>query len=672
MELRITAVIGFVTILATVGCVPMKYEIGYRNSIDLDAEQTEARYDQGMLSDIMNDDRAEMQKAESCVADNFKYDHGQKIQRNDPCEICLCIDGEIFCWWKQCDSQDSHELPLSIQFATQTAETRQWPQLSNTPTSDSVLPPSSSSSAAAAAALTPPPTMTTRTTSVIPRITNDVTSSASSSSSSSSSFHFPPTAAAVPAGSDQLNSNMRILHPGPPEDIPQNILSFPQTPPIMMYRPAIGKNATNSDVALTNRNKHKGPPKKVKPLRLNDGLGLDAGSNKKPYRKSIGKGYVVNYEHTERVLTEPERRVTERVVNSDNLLILNDGDRSSEENPSGGRFMVHTDGVRRNGPSGKVDDNNDDDDEDIDDDDDEDDDEDDSDESEENHDSSGAFRNRPGTSGGTFGGYGYGMIKEPDEDKQQHYIITSSGHVEMFDDTNMEATENVFRLNRLSQQQPLTVESTSSSTGQPFVTASSGTLDELNKPQATILSIRENKGQSRPIPPMISLTTNVTKHSNDSDSIISSLIRGDGPPLPPPLTAYAPQYSGSVIDVINSTVDGDYLDDNQTEFIYPAVPGLGGRTGGSRVDGGGKLKIASTIPPTDSGIGVGERSVTEQHCVVMGVSYKVGAVLKQETGNCLHCVCVAGPENDPVPRVTCTPLNCPPLILPDILDGAGF
>lgn len=106
----------------------------FRNSIDLDAEQTEARYDQEMLSDIINDnDRGELQKkAESCTVDDYKYDHGQKvsersecrkevrtlrfslhcspfiflspgqIQRLDPCEICLCIDGEIFCWWKQC------------------------------------------------------------------------------------------------------------------------------------------------------------------------------------------------------------------------------------------------------------------------------------------------------------------------------------------------------------------------------------------------------------------------------------------------------------------------------------------------------------------------------------------------------------------------------------------
>lgn len=25
-----------------------------------------------------------------------------QISRNDPCEICLCVDGEIFCWWKKC------------------------------------------------------------------------------------------------------------------------------------------------------------------------------------------------------------------------------------------------------------------------------------------------------------------------------------------------------------------------------------------------------------------------------------------------------------------------------------------------------------------------------------------------------------------------------------------
>lgn len=25
-----------------------------------------------------------------------------QISRTDPCEICLCVDGEVFCWWKKC------------------------------------------------------------------------------------------------------------------------------------------------------------------------------------------------------------------------------------------------------------------------------------------------------------------------------------------------------------------------------------------------------------------------------------------------------------------------------------------------------------------------------------------------------------------------------------------
>ncbi|KAI4457120.1 hypothetical protein MML48_8g00015687 [Holotrichia oblita] len=25
-----------------------------------------------------------------------------KIYRKDPCEFCLCLDGEMFCWWQDC------------------------------------------------------------------------------------------------------------------------------------------------------------------------------------------------------------------------------------------------------------------------------------------------------------------------------------------------------------------------------------------------------------------------------------------------------------------------------------------------------------------------------------------------------------------------------------------
>ncbi|XP_065074522.1 uncharacterized protein LOC135698454 [Ochlerotatus camptorhynchus] len=656
MELRIVPVIQFVTIVAAfklsaVSCVPMKYEIGYRSSIDLDTEQTEARYDQGMLADIINDERPEMQKAESCVADNFKYDHGQKILRYDPCEICLCIDGEIFCWWKQCDvpsKPDLNDSPLGsgVQLTTPVAPQSQ--------------PAATDVAFASSSTRTPPPS----------RSTDDVTTT---------TITTPISSSAAPSYPDQPdNVNVRIVHPQPPpENIPQNILSFPQSPPIMMYRPAMGgKNATSllGATTATERNKHGGPLKKVKPLHLANGA-----SGKKPFRKSKSKGYVINYGHIEGGLEDGSRTrvlaVTERIP-ADGMRILNDDGRAFQGGEGGGGLGM--------GSNDDDEDENESDDEDHDEGDEEDDDE--SGEAE-GHSNLKAV----GNSGENFGGFGFGMIKEPEDDKQQHYIITSSGHVEMFDDNSMEATENAFGMNRLPsmqhQQQPLG----STTTIQPMALVLGGTLDDdeqFGTNQATSSSAREgdsepdsNSNRGGPIPPLITLTTNVTQHSNYSSRF--SADAGGSPPLTPFASLSSSSSFGSVIDVLNSTVDGDYLDDNQTELIYPAVPGLSGgssssgsyrRTSGGRDGdgGGGGLVKATTTTSTASSVTADASSTPELHCVVMGVSYKVGAVLKQETGNCLHCVCVAGPESEPVPRVTCTPLNCPPLILPDILDGAGF
>ncbi|XP_062540973.1 uncharacterized protein LOC134209017 [Armigeres subalbatus] len=666
MELRIVPVIQFITIVAAfklgaVSCVPMMYEIGgYRNSIDLDTEQTEARYDQGMLSDIMNDERAsEMQKAESCVADNFKYDHGQKIQRYDPCEICLCIDGEIFCWWKQCD------IPSNSEFHDRSLGASGDVQLVTPSAHPATVGPSSTT-----ATLADPMRPTT--------ISSDVSNAAISSPQ--------PTSTAVPSHPAQpdFSQSVRIVHPqSPPDNIPQNILSFPQSPPIMMmYRPAlgaggVGKNTSTSAgvAAATERNKHGGPLKKATPLHL----AANGASGKKPYRKSKSKGYAINYGRIEGGLEEGRGgtrvlAVTERMPPSDGMRILNDENRS---------FLLGGMGGERSEEDGSDDD----DDEDSDDDDDNDDD---GDGVDEEDDESEQARRQSGNAkadangGDGFGGYGYGMIREPEDDKQQHYIITSSGHVEMFDDNSMEATENAFGMNRLlSAQQTLG----SSTTVQPMALVFGGTLDDSPNQTATSSSIRRedynklasNSSLGEPIAPLIVMTTNVTQHSNYSVRFTSNA--GGSPPLQPyaPLSPAAQQPSRSVIDVLNSTtVDSDdYQDDNQTELIYPAVPGIRSSSSGSRStdsvpdadDGGGQQMPVTT---TASSVTAGVKSTPEQHCVVMGVSYKVGAVLKQETGNCLHCVCVQGPESDPVPRVTCTPLNCPPLILPDILDGAGF
>lgn len=681
MELRIVPVIQFVTIVAAfklsaVSCVPMRYEIGNRNSVDLDAEQTEARYDQGMLSDIMNDERPnELQKAESCVADNFKYDHGQKIQRYDPCEICLCIDGEIFCWWKQCDNPPKVTLddrPLGAIGDVQLA----------TPSSQLTTHASSSSPA------TPDDPSKPTTTRAGDMTTNVATASPQ------------PTSAAEPSYPDQPDSNQQsiriVLHPpqSPPENIPQNILSFPQSPPIMMmYRPGLGtvsgKNTSTSAGSTTgsaDRNKHGGPLKKVKPLHLGTNGAAAASGGKKSYRKSKSKGYVINYGRIEGGLEDGGSRtrvlaVTERMPPSDGMRILNDGDRSFLK---GGFGVVHDE------ENGSDEDDNENDDED-------DDDAGSDEEDDESNEAVGQPSNAKAVANSDegFGGYGYGMIKEPEDDKQQHYIITSSGHVEMFDDNSMEATENAFGMNRLPPPVQQFPPVSSTTTIQPMALV----LDESPNQTATSSSIRREDngvvssdssnglGLGEPIAPLIVMTTNVTQHSNYS--VRFSPDTGSSPPLTPyaPLSPTAKYSAGSVIDVLNTTVDGtDYLDDNQAELIYPAIPGLSSsisssssyisrRAGSERdVDGGsgGPLVKTASTTTTARSVTTEARKTPEQHCVVMGVPYKVGAVLKQETGNCLHCVCVQGPESDPVPRVTCTPLNCPPLILPDVLDGAGF
>ncbi|XP_055626524.1 nucleoprotein TPR [Toxorhynchites rutilus septentrionalis] len=666
MTQRITPpLVQFITLtvcfcLSAVQCVPMKYEIGYRNSIDLDAEQTEARYDQGMLSDIMNDDRVEMQKAESCMADNFKYDHGQKIQRYDPCEICLCIDGEIFCWWKQCDAPSSFELsggsPLGaskFQSITSTAKT-------SSPVDTTQPQPQPAS------AVTASPPSTSSATTTLPKETSEVATSTARPKS---------PALALPPYPDQSDSSVRILHPQPLENIPQNILSFPQSPPIMMYRPPmVGKNSTTSSVsvataAAAERNKHSGPLKKAIPLHLNN------GGVKKPYRKSKSKGYTINFSH-----------INDRVAPNEGprMQVVTEGNPAAD----GGHIddgVAHSFGGVRSGisrfpiaVSDGADGDDDDDDDDVDDDEDDEDDDDDDEDSAETEGQSknnGVSRSQSGSGAnndGKFGGYGYGMFKEAEEDKQQHYIITSSGHVEMFDDTSMEVTENAFGMNRLpsqpDQQQQQQLTTVTNATDIPAVVAQGDSSLEHHDQQATSSTSSAESG-SDPMPPLITMITNVTRNSIYSNRLSDSA--SGGAATNPPLTPYAPLSSGSIIDVLNSTaVDGgDYLDDNQTELIYPAVPGLSDNGGGSS---GTQMKTTGATMTTQSSATVGAKSIPQQHCVVMGVSYKVGSVLKQETGNCLHCVCVAGPENDPVPRVTCTPLNCPPLILPDILDGAGF
>ncbi|XP_068084311.1 kielin/chordin-like protein [Anabrus simplex] len=45
---------------------------------------------------------ANQSNPEPCTVAGVQFMHGQQVPREDPCEFCLCLDGELFCWWQEC------------------------------------------------------------------------------------------------------------------------------------------------------------------------------------------------------------------------------------------------------------------------------------------------------------------------------------------------------------------------------------------------------------------------------------------------------------------------------------------------------------------------------------------------------------------------------------------
>ncbi|XP_037043358.1 uncharacterized protein LOC119079508 isoform X2 [Bradysia coprophila] len=113
-------------------------------------------------------------------------------------------------------------------------------------------------------------------------------------------------------------------------------------------------------------------------------------------------------------------------------------------------------------------------------------------------------------------------------------------------------------------------------------------------------------------------------------------------------------------DVIAQFRDG--LNDFQTS-PKPVISSTIGVTGAqtTELNDGPKATTTTTTAAINA----------HSECIVMGKTYKVGTILPQETGNCLQCVCTQGSDSEG-PRVTCSPHNCPPLILPDLFDATGY
>ncbi|XP_039290595.1 uncharacterized protein LOC111049432 [Nilaparvata lugens] len=43
----------------------------------------------------------------SCLVGGIEYAHGQQVDREDPCVYCLCLDGDMFCWWSEIQCHNS-------------------------------------------------------------------------------------------------------------------------------------------------------------------------------------------------------------------------------------------------------------------------------------------------------------------------------------------------------------------------------------------------------------------------------------------------------------------------------------------------------------------------------------------------------------------------------------
>nr|XP_022916631.1 kielin/chordin-like protein [Onthophagus taurus] len=79
-------------ICVVVNCLPLSIE----NTLD---EEEEILDDD---DDSTTHTLERLSSAATCLVAGVEYTHGQQIYRKDPCEFCLCLDGEMFCWWQDC------------------------------------------------------------------------------------------------------------------------------------------------------------------------------------------------------------------------------------------------------------------------------------------------------------------------------------------------------------------------------------------------------------------------------------------------------------------------------------------------------------------------------------------------------------------------------------------
>ncbi|KAF6200655.1 hypothetical protein GE061_005098 [Apolygus lucorum] len=67
-----------------------------------------------------------------------------RITREDPCDFCLCLDGEVFCWWQQqCLNTTQQQIPATSQdnSTTSASDSEDWVDESSHNTTETPAPP---------------------------------------------------------------------------------------------------------------------------------------------------------------------------------------------------------------------------------------------------------------------------------------------------------------------------------------------------------------------------------------------------------------------------------------------------------------------------------------------------------------------------------------------------
>ncbi|KAH8372751.1 hypothetical protein KR009_004404 [Drosophila setifemur] len=153
---------------------------------------------------------------------------------------------------------------------------------------------------------------------------------------------------------------------------------------------------------------------------------------------------------------------------------------------------------------------------------------------------------------------------------------------------------------------------------------------------------------------------------------------------------YSSEFNGSVVNIDITLTAVDVHPRRQTDLIANGNRTSGVIDNGNSIDG----KARTTMDPLEDS---SRRNSSNQDnsqqgtviptyfqtkntmplapgrmCNVLGKLYNIGDILPQDTGNCLQCICTDAVIPDEMPSVTCSPHNCPPLVLPDLFDATGY